>query len=89
MRASRFMVITGGLGLALALSGCGPSKTERTAKERARLELEKKAGGEAKAANQAITGMNQKLGRKAPDLNLGVLPPESKTAPAPAQPKKP
>ena len=60
------------LGLALVFSGCGPSKAEREARDRARLDLEEQSRGEADRANKAITGMNQKLGRKPPDLNLGV-----------------
>ncbi len=54
------------LVLAGGLVGCGPSKTERDAKERERLELEEKSRKEAEQANQAITDMNKKMfGKKA------------------------
>jgi uncharacterized protein YggU (UPF0235/DUF167 family) len=53
------------LGLLLAaLVGCGPSKEELAARERARLELERQAQADAGKANEAITEMNQRcLGR--------------------------
>ncbi len=50
--------------LSLVVTGCGPSKAEREAEQRARLELEEKARREAEAANKAITEMNQKMFQK-------------------------
>ena len=47
--------------LALALGGCGPSKDELAARERARLEAEKQAEADAAKANKAITDMNKKM----------------------------
>lgn len=45
----------------LSLTGCGPSKEELAAKERARIELEKQAQADAAKANKAITDMNKKM----------------------------
>lgn len=72
-----FLIIT--LGLAAFLAGCGPSKAEREAELRARMEQEEKSRREMEAANKAITDMSKKLGRKPPAIDLGV-----KTEPAPA-----
>ena len=47
-----------------ALSGCGPTQSEREAQERARLELEEKAQHEVQLGNKAITDMNKKAFRK-------------------------
>ncbi|MFA6960377.1 MAG: hypothetical protein WC205_06490 [Opitutaceae bacterium] len=69
------------LSLPLLVTGCGPSKAEREAQERARIELEEKTRREAEAANKAITDMNKKLGRKPPSIDLGV-PAEPTTPPA-------
>ena len=90
MITHRFFCFVGGgsFVLALSLTGCGPSKTEGEARERARLELEEKSSREADLANKAISGMNQKLGRKPPDLNLGV-PPEKKVTPVSQPEHKP
>ena len=71
-----------------SLAGCGPSKEELRARERARLELEEQSQREAQRANKAITEMNKKLGRKPPTLDLG-LPPGSPPQPKPEQPKQP
>ena len=87
MKASRFIIISGGLFLILATTGCGPSKAEREAKERARIEAEEAADREAALANKAITGMNKKLGRKPPDLDLGVTPAKKPAPVAPVEAK--
>lgn len=68
------------LVLSLFVTGCGPSKAEREAEERARIELEQQAEERA-AANKAITDMSKKLGRKPPSIDLGV-PAEPATPPA-------
>jgi hypothetical protein len=52
------------LGLSLLVAGCGPTKAERDAEQRARLEQEEKARRETEAANKAITDMNQKMFKK-------------------------
>ncbi|HEX2853960.1 MAG TPA: hypothetical protein VHO24_12030 [Opitutaceae bacterium] len=49
--------------MALADTGCGPSKAERETKERERLELEEQAHSEAAVANKAITTMTEKAFR--------------------------
>ncbi|RRJ96022.1 hypothetical protein Ga0100231_018915 [Opitutaceae bacterium TAV4] len=50
--------------LALFAAGCGPSQSERDARERARLELEEQSRRDAERANQAITEINKKMFRK-------------------------
>jgi len=47
--------------LVAGLAGCGPSKDELAARERARIEAERKAQEDAAKANKAITDMNQKM----------------------------
>ncbi|MEO6785771.1 MAG: hypothetical protein ABI318_06525 [Chthoniobacteraceae bacterium] len=74
--------------LALAVAGCGPSRTEREAQARARLDLEEQQRRETEQANKVITGMNQKLGRKPPALDLN-LPPAPPAAPSKENPKVP
>jgi hypothetical protein len=76
------------LFLALLTAGCGPSKNEREALERQRRELEEKSRAETERGNKAITDMNKKLGRKAPNVNLGVRTQTEPTSPAPVQDSK-
>jgi len=52
------------LSLTLLVTGCGPSKAEREAAERQRLELEEQARRETEAANKAITDMNKNMFKK-------------------------
>ena len=68
--------------LAFAVAGCGPSKEERDAKERQRLQLEDQAQRDIQKSNDAVNEVSKKLGRKPPTLDLG-LPPEKKAEPAP------
>lgn len=56
------LIIT--LGLSFLVASCGPSKAEREAELRARMELEEKARREEVAANKAMTEMNQKMFKK-------------------------
>lgn len=65
-----------------AFVGCGPSKEEREAKERQRIELEEQAQRDIQKSNQAVNEVSKKLGKKPPTLDLG-LPPEKKTDPVP------
>ena len=68
--------------LACAFAGCGPSKEEREAKERQRLQLEDQAQRDIQKSNDAVNEVSKKLGRKPPTLDLG-LPPEKKAEPVP------
>jgi hypothetical protein len=52
------------ISLACVFAGCGPSKAERDATERQRLELEEKARLDTEKANKAITGMTEKAFRQ-------------------------
>jgi hypothetical protein len=70
------------IALACAFVGCGPSKEERDAKERQRLQLEEQAQRDIQKSNEAVNEVSKKLGRKPPTLDLG-LPPEKKTEPTP------
>jgi hypothetical protein len=82
------MVLGTVLLLPCGLAGCGPSASERAAQERKRLELEEQAPRDAQKANQAITTMNKKLGRKPPELDLGLMT-ATKTEAASNPPKQP
>ena len=86
MKANRPIIILA--VLAFTLAGCGPSKAERETKERARLQQEEQAQRDAQKANEAITGINKKLGRKPPALDLGV-PMEKKPQSSPKQQTEP
>ena len=88
MKAIRLIIIGTALTLTWMLAGCGPSAAERAAREKKRLELEAQSQRDAQKANAAITTMNQKLGRKPPQLDLG-LSTETKTEPAPGGTKQP
>ena len=68
--------------LTCAFVGCGPSKEERDAKERQRLQLEEQAQRDLQKSNEAVNEVSKKLGRKPPTLDLG-LPPEKKPEPTP------
>ena len=88
MKATKPIVLGTLLLLPGGFSGCGPSATERAAQEQERLKLELQAQHDAQKANQAITNMNKKVGRKPPELDLGLTT-ATKTEPAPDQPKQP
>ena len=83
MKTNNSLIVLLGMFLALFTAGCGPSKAERE-----RIELEERQNREARKANEAITHMNKKLGKKPPALDLGV-PAEKKPEPAPEKPKEP
>ena len=61
MKISLLVII---IGLCAPLVGCGPSKAERDAEMRARLEQQERDDRAVQAANQAITEMNKKMFRK-------------------------
>lgn len=86
MRANLTVLLV--LILAAGLAGCGPSPEERRAREQKRFEQEEQAQRDLKRANEAITEMNKKLGRKPPTMDLN-LPPGSPPQPAPEEPKQP
>ena len=88
MKAIRFIVLGVMFPLTWLFTGCGPSATERAAREEKRLELEVQAQREAQKGNAAITKMNQKLGRKPPQLDLGLAS-ETKTETAPSRTPQP
>lgn len=82
MKPTKLIVLGAALWAAGGLTGCGQWIADEVAQEQKRLELEKQAQRDAQKANQAITHMNQKLGRKPPELGLGIT---TKTkAPPPA-----
>jgi hypothetical protein len=82
MKTRRVSVAATTAVLALALAGCGPSKDELAARERARLEAEQHAEQDAAKGNKAITDMNKKMfGR----MNASA-PGTSAPATQPAQP---
>lgn len=73
---------------AVGLAGCGPSKEELAARERARLELERQAQENAAKANKAITDMNKKMFRQMNASRTGAGTPPDKREPEPAAPEK-
>lgn len=77
--------------IALATAGCGESNAEKLAKEKEqqRLAAEEKAIRELQHANKAITENNKKLGRKPPEMDLGLPPAEKKTEAGATAPPKP
>ena len=70
------------------LGGCGPSRGEFEQRERARIEQERQAQQAIQKSNEAVNEVSKKLGRKPPQLDLG-LPPENKSEPSPQNPPKP
>ena len=88
MNHTKLTVMAGALAFGMIIIGCDPSKSERESQERARLELEERSRQETEAANKAITGVNRKLGRKPPVLDLGLTPPKT-PVPASEKPKQP
>lgn len=86
MKAIKLMALGVVPTLTCMLVGCGPSAAERAAQAQRRLEFEAQAQRDAQKANAAITTMNQKLGRKPPQLDLGVAP--KTTEAAPGQPRQ-
>jgi hypothetical protein len=87
MKTKPFLVIIY-ISLACLFAGCGPSKAERDAKERQRLQLEDQAQRDIQKSNEAVNEVSKKLGRKPPTLDLG-LPPEKKAEPTPEPAPKP
>jgi hypothetical protein len=73
--------------LAVILAGCGESRREREARERARLEQEQQAERDAAKANKAITDMNRKMFGRMNASSPGATTPT--TATMPAQPPPP
>jgi hypothetical protein len=69
-------------GLSIIATGCGPSKAERETaeRERARIELERRAEEERRIANEAFRSIGDKIGRKAPGTTF---------APSPERPAQP
>lgn len=72
----------------LILVGCGPSKDELAARERARIEQEKQAAKDAEKANKAITDNNKKMFSRMNSSSPGSTSPEPSPATPPAEPKK-
>lgn len=71
------------IALAVVSAGCGESRKDREARERARLEQEKRDERAIEKSNEAVNEVSKKLGRKPPALDLG-LPAGSKGDVAPA-----
>ena len=70
------------------LTGCGPSREEIAERERVRLEQEKQAQQAIQKSNEAVNEVSKKLGRKPPELDLG-LPAKKKDEPLPQKPTTP
>lgn len=75
----------------LMTAGCGKSNAEQLAKEKEqqRLAAEEQAIRDLQKANKAITENNKKLGRKPPEMDLGLPPAEKKPEAGAAAPPKP
>jgi len=66
------------------LTGCGPSKDELAARERARIEQEKQAAHDAEKANKAITDNNKRMFGRMNASTPGATP--AQQAPEPKKP---
>ena len=92
---TRKQIIVAALALLVAgLAGCGPSKDELAARERARLELERQAQADAAKANKAITEMNKKMFSRMNASRTGPspqpkIPPAQPAPPEKSEPEKP
>lgn len=71
-----------------ALVGCGPSREELERRERARLEQEKQAQQAINKSNEAVNEVSKKLGRKPPELDLGVSTQTQPATPPATTPKQ-
>lgn len=68
MRSSSLTIIPLASALVFVVAGCGPSKEDIAAQERARFALEEKARQDAIKANKAITEMtNRAFRRRTPE----------------------
>jgi hypothetical protein len=83
MKTHRRIQLAALIALAVIFTGCGESKKDREARERARLEQEQQAERAIEKSNEAVNEVSKKLGRKPPALDLG-LPAGSKGDVAPA-----
>lgn len=88
MSTNPFIATVALVAVSVLLAGCGPSREEIEQRERVRLEQERKAQQAIQKSNDAVNEVNKKLGRKPPQLDLG-LPPEKKDAPPPPELPKP
>ncbi len=88
MKTNPFIATVALVLLSGLLTGCGPSREEIEQRERARLEQERQAQQAIQKSNDAVNEVSKKLGRKPPQLDLG-LPPEKKETSDSAESKKP
>jgi hypothetical protein len=72
MKLRRFISLVGILCLALVLAGCDRSGAARETKLSPKVDPEEQGRRDGEAANRVITGMDRKLGRKPPSIDLGV-----------------
>jgi hypothetical protein len=89
MNTHRRVLLAVSTALALALAGCGESRKEREAKERARLQQERQDERAIQKSNDAVNDVSKKLGRKPPPLDLGVPAQPQTPLPPPQTPQQP
>ena len=86
MKTDKRIVVAALALLAGSVVGCGPSKEELAARERARLEVERQAQQDAAKANKAITEMNKKMFSRMNASRTGTPVPATQPAQPPQQP---
>lgn len=89
MRTHKLGLVLVAFVFALAFTGCGPSKDELAARERARLEAEKQATADAAKANKAITDMNKKMFGRTNNSTSGAPTPTTTSGQPAPDPKTP
>jgi Tfp pilus assembly protein PilE len=88
MKTNRRIQCAALIALAAIFAGCGESRKDREARERARLEQEQQAERDAAKANKAITDMNRKMFGRMNASSPGATTTTTTTT-APAQPPPP
>lgn len=72
----------------LTFAGCGRSESTAKQKETTALTPEQKAARDLQKSNEAVTAIDQKIGRKLEPMDIGVPTDTKQTTTTAAPPKK-